>query len=116
MTNGKNYRYYNNFKVDVVGGFYAIDDVNIFKKYLKKISKKHIPFLVVCSGKSGKEIIPICKQYFFVKEVIIFCMNDRFYLNSDMIHFLLWKKIFPFSIILINIFAQSHGIVMILIH
>ena len=75
MTNGENYRYYNNFKVDVVGGFYAIDDVNIFKKYLQKISEKHIPFLVVCSGKSGKEIIPICKQYSFVKEVIIFCMN-----------------------------------------
>ena len=75
MTNGENYRYYNNFKVDVVGGFYAIDDVNIFKKYLQKISEKHIPFLVVCSGNSGKEIIPICKQYSFVKEVIIFCMN-----------------------------------------
>ena len=47
MTNRENYRYYNNFKVDVVGGFYAIDDVNIFKKYLQKISEKHInkPFI-----------------------------------------------------------------------
>ena len=72
MTNGENYRYYNNFKVDVVGGFYAIDDVNIFKKYLQKISEKHIPFLVVCSGKSGKEIIPICKQYYFLKRLLYF--------------------------------------------
>ena len=34
MTNGENYGYFNKFKVDVVGGFYAMDDVNIFKKFL----------------------------------------------------------------------------------
>ena len=61
ITNGENYKYFNNFKVDVVGGFYAMDDVNIFKKFLQKISERHIPYLVVSSGSSGKEIIPICK-------------------------------------------------------
>ena len=78
MTNGENYRYFNNFKVDVIGGFYAMDDVNIFKKFLQKISEKDIPFLVVSSGSSGKEIIPICKEYSFIKEVIIFCMNYEY--------------------------------------
>ena len=78
MTNGENYRYFNNFKVDVVGGFYAMDDVNILKKFLQKIEKKYIPFLVVSSGSSGKEIIPICKEYSFIKEVIIFCMNYEY--------------------------------------
>lgn len=33
MTNGENYGYFNKFKVDVVGGFYAMDDVNILKKF-----------------------------------------------------------------------------------
>ena len=75
MTNGENYRYFNNFKVDVVGGFHAMDDINIFKKFLEKISKKNIPFLVISSGSSAKDILPICKQYSFIKEVIIFCMN-----------------------------------------
>ena len=75
MTNGENYRYFNKFKVDVVGGFHAMDDINIFKKFLEKISKKKIPFLVVSSGSSAKDILPICKQYSFIKEVIIFCMN-----------------------------------------
>ena len=75
MTNEENYRYFNKFKVDVVGGFYAIDIINIFKKFLQKISEKHIPFLVISSGSSAKEIIPICMQYPFIKEVIIFCMN-----------------------------------------
>ena len=75
MTNEENYKYFNKFKIDVVGGFYAIDDINIFKKFLLKISEKKIPFLVVSSGSSAKEIIPICLQYSFIKEVIIFCMD-----------------------------------------
>ena len=78
MTNEENYEYFNNFKVNVVGGFHAMDDINIFKKLLVKISEKNIPFLVVSSGSSGKDIIPICKQYSFIKEVIIFCMNYEY--------------------------------------
>ena len=64
MTNSENYEYFNNFKVDVVGGFYAIDDINIFKKFLQKISEKHIPFLVVSSGSGAKEIL-------FVKNILL---------------------------------------------
>ena len=85
MTNGENYRYFNNFKVDVVGGFHAMDDINIFKKFLQKISEKKIPFVVVSSGSSGKDIIPICKQYSFIVEVVIFCMNyeyNKHYINE----------------------------------
>ena len=86
MANEENYKYFNKFKVDVVGGFYAMDDVNIFKKFLDKISEKNIPFLVVSSGSSGKEIIHICNQYNFIKEVIIFCMNyenNKHYINEN---------------------------------
>ena len=85
MINEENYKYFNKFKVDVVGGFYAIDDVNIFKKCLNKISERYIPFIVVSSGSSGKEIIPICKQYSFIKEVIIFCLdyeNNKHYIDE----------------------------------
>ena len=75
MTNSENYGYYNKLKVDVVGGFHAIDDLEILKDYLNKIKEKNIPFIVISSGSSGKDVIPICKQYSFIKEVIIFCMN-----------------------------------------
>ena len=78
MTNEENYRYFNKFKVDVIGGFFAMDDKNIFIKFLQKISERYIPFLVITSGSSGKEIIPICKEYSFIKEVIIFCMNYKY--------------------------------------
>ena len=33
---------------------------------------------MVSSGSSGKDIIPICKEYSFIKEVIIFCMNYEY--------------------------------------
>ena len=75
MRNPENYGYYNNFKVDVVGGFHAMDDLKMFEKYLEAIKNKNIPFVVITSGSSGGQVIPICKRYPFVKEVIIFCMN-----------------------------------------
>jgi hypothetical protein len=63
MTNSENYDYYNKFKVNVVGGFYAIDDLNILKDYLEKIKERDIPFIVISSGSSGKDVISICKHY-----------------------------------------------------
>ena len=75
MTKKDNYRYFNKFKIDVVGGFYAIDDLKILENYLEKIKEKDIPFIVISSGGSGKDVISICKKYSFIKEVIIFCKN-----------------------------------------
>ena len=73
MTNEENCEYYNNFKIDVVRGFHAIDNLDILKKYLEAIKNKNIPFIVISSGSSGKDVINICSQYIFIKEVIIFC-------------------------------------------
>ena len=78
MTNRENYHYFNDFKVDVIGGFYAIDNLNILEKYLEKIKEKDIPFIVISSGTSGKNVISICKKFSFVKEIIIFCKNYNF--------------------------------------
>ena len=87
MTSPENYKYYNDFKVDVVGGFLAMDNLDMFQKYLEVIQNKNknIPFIVISSGSSGKDVIPICKQYKFVKEVIIFCGNydyNKHYLDE----------------------------------
>ena len=75
MTNKENYFYCCGFNVNVVGRFFAFHDLSIFNEYLTKISGKNIPFIVVCSGSSGKNVIPICKKHKFIKEVIIFCAN-----------------------------------------
>ena len=85
ISNRENYRYYNNFNIDVVGGFQGIDKLDLFERYLETIKIKEIPFIVISSGSSGKDIIPICKKFSFVKEVIIFCRNyeyNKHYLNE----------------------------------
>ena len=74
LTDIENYDYYNNFKVDVVGGFYAMDDLEIFDNYLLKIYiNDFIPFLVITTCSDVEQVIPICKKFDFIKEVIIFC-------------------------------------------
>jgi len=78
MTKKENYDYYCKFKVDVVGGYLAIDDLEILIKYLKAIEDKNIPFIVISSGSDGENVIQICKQYSFIKEVIIFCRKYKF--------------------------------------
>ena len=82
MTNKENYKYYNKFKVDVVGGFQAVDDINFLKGYLEVIKNKNIPYIVISSGSSANEVIPICKKYPFIKELIIFCGNVKAHKNK----------------------------------
>jgi hypothetical protein len=78
MTNKENYIYFNNLKVDIIGGFHAIDDLNILNNYLEKIKNKDIPFIIISSGTSGKDVIKISQNYSFVKEVIIFCKKYEY--------------------------------------
>ena len=79
MSNNENYKYYNYFKVNVVGGFQAVDDINFLIGYLEVIKDKKIPYIVISSGSSANEVIPICQKYSFVKEIIIFCGNYQKY-------------------------------------
>ena len=81
ITNKENYAYYNKFKVDVVGGYIAMDNLIMLINYLEAIKNKNIPFIVISTGFSGKDVIPICKKYPFIKEVIIFCGNYNKYIH-----------------------------------
>ena len=47
ITNKENYVYYNKFKVDVVGGYIAFDNLNMLYKYLEEMKNKNIPFIVL---------------------------------------------------------------------
>ena len=86
ITVKENYTYYNIFKVNVVGGYIAMDNINILYQYLEAIKNNiNIPFIVLSSGSSGNEVIKICKRYKFIIEVIIFCGNYekyKYYLNE----------------------------------
>ena len=55
-----------------------MDNLDILKEYLKAVEEKNIPYIVLSTGRSGKDVIPICKKYSFIKEVIIFCGNYEY--------------------------------------
>ena len=78
LKNKEQYKYFSNFQLDVVGGFYAMNRLDIFEECLKEIQKINIPFIVISTGSSGKDIISICKNYPFIKEIIIFCANYEY--------------------------------------
>ena len=78
LKNKEQYKYFSNFQLDVVGGFYAMNRLDIFEECLKEIQKINIPFIVISTGSSGKDIISICKNYPFIKEIIIFCGNYEY--------------------------------------
>lgn len=67
------YDYYKKFKVNVVGGFYASDEIDIFQMYLDKMKEeKDIPpYVVATYQKYFEKIYEICKKYKFIKEIII---------------------------------------------
>ena len=69
MTSKENYLYYNNFKVDVVGGYHEIDDLDFLKNYLESLNKKDIPYLA-----QVEKIL-----YLFVKNI---------YLSKKLLYFL----------------------------
>ena len=78
ITYKENYEFYNKFKVDVVGGYLAMDNIYMLILYLEAIKNKNIPFIVISSGSSGNVVIPHCRKYTFIKEVIIFCGNYKY--------------------------------------
>ena len=73
LERNENYKYLNRFNLDVIGYYHAINDLTIFQNYLEEIKDEKIPYIVISSGTSGKDVIPICLKYQFIKEVIIFC-------------------------------------------
>ena len=76
---GDSYDYYKQFKVNVVGGFYASDEIDIFKMYLDKMQEQNNipPYVVVTYEKHFEDIYNICKDYNFIKEIIIIHRNKK---------------------------------------
>ncbi len=62
-----------------------MDSTSKLENYLEALKYKNIPFIVLSSGSSGKDVIERCQKYSFIKEVIIFCGNYikyQHYLNQ----------------------------------
>ena len=81
MKGETNFKLYNKFKIDVVGGYYGIDDLKMLEEFLESLKNKKIPFILLSTRKSGKDVIQICKKYAFIKDFIISCEDSNEYKN-----------------------------------
>ena len=75
MKNSENIDYYKRFKLNVVGGFHAIDNFEIFKKFMEKmkINQNKIHYILITSRSASEKIMKYCHDFEFIKEIIIFC-------------------------------------------
>ena len=89
------YDYYKKFKVNVVGGFYASDEIDIFGQYLKEISSldKIPPYIIVTYPDYFEEIYNICQNYNFVKEIVLISRYKDKYVHYLKTHKKLLKYI-----------------------
>ena len=81
MKNSENIDYYKRFKLNVVGGFHAIDNFEIFKKFIEKMKNNpnKIHYILVTSGSASEKIMKYCHDFEFIKEIIIVCYDLRKY-------------------------------------
>ena len=97
ITNSNiSYNYYKQFKVNVVGVFYASDEIEIYKQYLftMKYEEKTPPFIVVVTPKNFEEIYNISIFYNFIKEIILIDESNQPKSNNYLkTHSTLLKKI-----------------------
>ena len=104
MKNSENIDYYKRFKLNVVGGFHAIDNFEIFKKYMEKMKNNpnKIHYILVTSGSASEKIMKYCHDFEFIKEIIIFCGYLNKYKKMYDINTEMGKKFYKLKLISAN--------------
>ena len=87
LTNEENQFYYKYFKLNVVGGYYGMDNFITFTNYIEAIlkSKVFLRYILIISGSDSNKILNYCYNFKFIDEIIIFCFiqNKYDYLLSN---------------------------------
>ena len=66
---------YNRLKLEVLGSFFGVKDINILMKLFRKIKYTNTPFILISTGSSYEKINDICSN--FLQYIIIFCFNKQ---------------------------------------
>jgi len=81
LTNKENQKYYKYFKLNIVGGYYGINNFDIFTKYIEAInnSKMFLRYVLIISGSKANKILNLCYNYSYIDDIIIFCYSKDKY-------------------------------------
>ena len=86
----ENVNLYNKLKLEVLGAFFGVKDIEICKKLLFKINKSNSLFILISTGSSFQKINNLCSNLVCIKDIMIFCMNvDKYkqiYSSNNKVH------------------------------
>ena len=83
LTNKENQNYYKYFKLNIVGGYYGINNLIMLHEYIKEIknSKIFLRYILLVSGSNSSQVLEKCYFDQFIEEIIIFCFKINDYTN-----------------------------------
>lgn len=81
LINYENQNYYKYFKLNIVGGYFGNNNLNMFKYYIDAInrSKIFIRYILIVSGSNSVNVLNSCYNYKFIDDILIFCNNINNY-------------------------------------
>ena len=74
MTN-ENINIYNRMKLEILGGFFGVQKLDILIKLFEKLKEENTSFILISTGSSFEKIKELCNNYDFIKYIIIFCID-----------------------------------------
>ena len=83
LTNKENQNYYKYFKLNIIGGYYGINNLVMLHEYIKEIknSKIFLRYILLVSGSNSSQVLEKCYSDQFIEEIIIFCFKINNYTN-----------------------------------
>jgi hypothetical protein len=86
LKTNENQNDYKYFKLNIVGGYYGINNYDMFTKFIEAInnSKFFLRYVLIVSGTSANKILNYCYNYPYIDDIIIFCYlkNNYNYLKQ----------------------------------
>ena len=70
---------YNRLKLEVLGGFFGVQNRDILEKLFQKLKKEKISFILISTGSSFEDIKDLCEKNDFIEKIFIYCMDVKKY-------------------------------------
>ncbi len=68
-------------RLEIIGNFFGVQDINILMKLFNKINETNEPFILIYTGSSYVKINKICSKLKNITHIIIFCMEKYKYIH-----------------------------------
>ena len=80
LTNNENQNYYKYFKLNIVGGYYGIDNFDMFIEYIKEINNtiNFLRYFLIVSGSNSNKVLQYCYNSNILMKLLFFALHQIF--------------------------------------